>query len=994
MIAGATVSATSALTNIHYESTTNNAGEYYLTNLHSGTYRIEAEKTDFKTFITPDVVVHVHDALQLDFIMAPGASSQSITVESSAAPVNAETGNVSTVIDRSFLENLPVNGRSFQNLFQLAPGVAIATTGYNDQGQFHVNGQRADANYFTVDGVSANFGVAAGALGQSGAGALPSLTASGGFNGLVSVDAVQEFRIQTSTFGPEYGRMPGAQIEFSTRSGTNQFHGTMFDYFRNDKLDANDWFANQQREPRPEERQNDFGGVLGGPIIKGNTFFFVSWESLRLGQPMAVTAAVPDQALRSGAPSALQPVLAAYPVPNGRELGGGLAQFTASLSSPTNLDAGSVRIDHTFGKVSLFGRFSDAPSSARSYPGSPFAPSNVQFAEFDSLTATAGATWLISPETTNDFRFNYSRSRAGSRFELTTTGGAAPLAPSLILPSFANPGNANFTFYCCSFGSELVLGANAANSQRQFNEVDNLTWTRGAHRLKFGIDERNLSPVFGRRAYDNQFLYLTAASVLSNTPAAVYVDDAGGATGLRAVTNNLSMFAQDTWRASRRLTLTYGLRWEYNPAPSVANRDAPWVVDQVTDLAATRLVSSGAPLWHATAANFAPRVGLAYRLSDSSHWATVLRGGAGIFYDTGFGQLGDVFAINAQYYGQTVYTTNVAFPLTLAQQTPPPLAGPPLPISQAAVFDPALKLPYTVQWNWSMEQRLGSQQTLTASWVGAAGRRLLLEKYYANPDPSFQTLIVTNNGATSDYEALQIQFRRQMSQRLEALASYTWSHSIDTASSDAYVLAASPGRASSNFDIRHSATGALTYNIPAPQTNQLARVILGHSSVDGMTFARTAEALSVLSTSTITGGSYTDVFANLQPGVPLFQTDPDVAGGKRINPEAFAAPSAGQTGNAPRNLLRGFGAWQSDLDWRRQFSLSDRVQLQFHADFFNIFNHPNFGNPVNTLSSRFFGISESMLGQSLGSGGAAGGFAPLYQIGGPRSIQLAMKLQF
>jgi Carboxypeptidase regulatory-like domain/TonB-dependent Receptor Plug Domain len=993
LVVDAALSATSASTGVGYKSKTNNAGVFYFTNLPPGSYRLEVEKTGFRKLIKPEMSLHVQDTLEIDFTMTLGTPSDSITVEA-GSPLLTESGTVSTVVDRQFVENLPLNGRSFQNLLQLTPGAVVATTSFYDQGQFNINGQRADANYFTVDGVSANFGVAAAPLGQAGGGALPSLTAGGGFNGLVSVDAVQEIRIQTSSFSPEFGRMPGGQINISTRSGGNQFHGALFDYFRNDKLDANDWFANQQRKPKPEERQNDFGGVLGGPIVKNHTFFFISYEGLRLRQPQVAIAGVPDLAVRQGAPAVLQPILAAYPIPNGPELRGGLAQYSASISTPTRLDAGSARIDHTFGKVSLFGRVNDAPSSAISYPGAPMAPSNVNPTEFDSLTATAGATWLISPSSNNDFRFNYSRSDGYSSLKLTNLGGAVPLNPSLVFPSFSNPETGAFTFVCCSFGSEIFLGENARNRQRQFNVVDSFAFVTGAHQLKFGIDRRNLSPTFGRRAYDNQYIYANSAAVLANAPSEVFVDAASGAAGLRVITNNNSAFAQDTWRASRRLTMTYGLRWEYNPAPHVANRAVPWVVNQITDLATTQLVSSGAPLWHASAANFAPRFGIAYVLSDSSRWGTVLRGGAGVFYDIGFGQLGDVFADNAQYYGSTIYTSNVAFPLTPAQQTPPSLAGPTLPISQAAVFDPHLKLPYTVQWNIALEQRLGSDQAFTASYVGSAGRRLLLETYYSTPNPSFNALFVTDNGAASDYDALQLQFQRRLSHGLQALASYTWSHSIDTASSDAFILADSPGRASSSFDIRHSAGGGLSYSIPTPTRKIVTHSLLRDWSADSMNMFRTAEPITVISTSTFVGGSYTGVLPNLESGVPVFLIDPDVAGGKRINPAAFGAPPAGQNGNAPRSLLRGFGAWQSDLALRRQFSLSEHLKLQLRGEFFNLFNRPNFANPTSILTSPLFGISTATLGQSLGSGGTSGGFAPLYQIGGPRSIQLALKLQF
>src|SRR5215469_13227495 len=346
LIADAKVAAVSEGTNVRYETTTNNSGEYYLTNLPPNTYRIEIEKTGFKKLIKPDIILHVQDAPAIDFQMTLGAASESITVEAGAPLMNTESAAVSTVVDRTFVDNLPLNGRSFQTLINLTPGVVLTVTVFDDQGQFSVNGQRADANYFTVDGVSANFGVTGYiAMVQDASGALPAFSASGGTNSLVSVDAMQEFRIQTSSFAPEFGRTPGGQISIVTRSGTNDFHGTAFEYFRNNVLDARDWFVNYNGLPKPAERSNDFGGVFGGPLIKNKTFFFFSYEGLRLRQPGTLETVVPDAASRQQAPATMQPYLNAYPVPNGPELGSGLAQFNAGYSNPSSLDAASVRLD-------------------------------------------------------------------------------------------------------------------------------------------------------------------------------------------------------------------------------------------------------------------------------------------------------------------------------------------------------------------------------------------------------------------------------------------------------------------------------------------------------------------------------------------------------------------------------------------------------------------------------------------------------------------------
>src|SRR5215469_15714428 len=352
-------------TNIRYQTESNAAGEYSLTNLPPGRYRIEVEKADFKTLVKPEVILHVQDVLDIDFEMQVGPASETIRVESGAPLVNTESATVSTLVDSKFVEDLPLNGRSFQTLIMLTPGVVVTPTAFDDQGQFSVNGQRADANYFTVDGVSANFGVTGYLpLVQGGTGGLPALSASGGTNSLVSVDAMQEFRVQTSSFAPEFGRTPGGQVSIVTRSGTNAFHGTLFVYFRNSVFDANDWFVNYNHLKAPEERQNDFGGVFGGPMVKDKTFFFFSYEGLRLRQPLTQQTVVPDSASRQQAPAAMQPYLAAYPVANGPELAPGAAQFTAGFSDPSSLDATSIRLDHQVSsRWSLFGRYNYSPSS-------------------------------------------------------------------------------------------------------------------------------------------------------------------------------------------------------------------------------------------------------------------------------------------------------------------------------------------------------------------------------------------------------------------------------------------------------------------------------------------------------------------------------------------------------------------------------------------------------------------------------------------------------
>src|SRR5882762_6202282 len=243
---------------------TNDAGIYVFPSVRPGQYQISVQKQGFRQIDLLGLIVNVQDHIEQNFRLQIGSVAESVTVNANDLKINTTDATVSTVVDRQFAENLPLNGRSFQTLIQLTPGVVLTVVNNDDTGQFSVNGQRASSNYWMVDGVSANIGVSAFATAGNGlGGTLGSYSVFGGTNSLVSVDALQEFRIQTSTFAPEFGRTPGAQISILTRSGANQFHGTAFDYLRNDLFDANDWFAGSKGLPKPRERQNDFGGVFG-----------------------------------------------------------------------------------------------------------------------------------------------------------------------------------------------------------------------------------------------------------------------------------------------------------------------------------------------------------------------------------------------------------------------------------------------------------------------------------------------------------------------------------------------------------------------------------------------------------------------------------------------------------------------------------------------------------------------------------------------------------
>jgi hypothetical protein len=1006
VIVDARVAAISEETNVTYETTTDDSGAYHLGNLRPGLYRLEIEKTGFKKLIKPQVMLYVQDNVEIDFELTVGSFSETVTVEGGAPLVNTESGTVSTVIDRRFVDNLPLNGRTFQTLIGLTPGVVVTATRFDDQGQFSVNGQRADANYFTVDGVSANFGVT-GLLQmvQTASGALPALSASGGTNSLVSVDAMQEFRIQTSSFAPEFGRTPGGQVSIVTRSGTNNFHGALFEYFRNNVLDAKDWFVNSNGLVKPQERLNDFGGVFGGPVFRDKTFFFFSYEGLRLRQPATQQSVVPSLQSRQQAPAAMRPYLNAFPLPNGATLAGGLAQFNASFSNPSRLDAYSIRADQVVNaKMSLFARYNFSPSGLdqRSPPLSGPILSLTSSLSSSIHTFTTGFTHLIDPRISNEVRANYSNHRVGTRFFLDDFGGAVPLADSVLFPAGVSSANGVFSLFIAGVG-QYNQGNTGTSEQRQFNILDNLSLTNGNHQVKLGVDYRWLAPFTSPFAY-RQFVQFSGVTSAPGGALSGRASLAGtfAMRGNALVAQNLSIYGQDTWKVAPRFTLTYGLRWDVNPPLKGKNAENdPFTLIGLDNPATLTLAPRGTPLYETTYGNLAPRIGLAYQLDGLRDWEAVIRAGFGIFYDLGQGSLGGVSSFFPYGATKIIQPAPVPFPLSAQDAALPPATTNP-PVVTILVADRHLQLPRSYQWNVALEQSIGSGQTLSLTYVAAIGRNLLRNTKLFNINPNFQTVVLTDNSATSDYHSLQVKFQRRLSKGLQGLASYAFSHSIDIASTDAANNRSTPGtvadpnidRGNSDFDIRHSFTAGITYDLRSTKSNKLVAAIASGWSIDSFIFARSAPPLDVIGATSNVGGVTLASRPNLNSGVPLELFGRQFPGGRILNRAAFTAAPGGTQGSLGRNVLRGFGAWQADVALWRQFKLSEKLGLRFRAEFFNIFNHPNFGSPVNTLTSPLFGRSTQTLANSLGSGGANGGLNPLYQIGGPRSIQFALRLQF
>jgi carboxypeptidase family protein len=1026
-VAGAEVTVRNEQTGGRRITTSNDSGFFSVFSLAPGFYRISVHANGFESIVRDGIKLDVAENARLDFALRVGDSRTEVTVHGGQPLINTDDASVGTVIDRDIIDQMPLNGRGIQSLIELTPGVVVTPVVDNNRGQFAVNGQRADANYYTVDGVSADFaagdlrsvlsrGATPFSVGQAGGGMLPANNFLGTFSNLVSPDALQEFKIQTSTFAPEFGRSPGAQVGLVTRSGTNLYSGSLFEYFRNDRTDANDWFDNQQGLARPPLRFNDFGGSLGGPLQiphlyngRDRTFFFLSVEDLPMDLPQAAFSwQVPTSAARQNQSPLLASVLDAYPLPNrssnpdgSNPALTGLGQFVGSLPLKQNQQTYGIRLDHSFhDRLGLFIRYNRAPSErVVGFPpdsdiilGGAGIPSNVETYTIGTQMLTLGLTHTLTPHLVNEIRFNGSIESAEVRDTIGTLGGARSPPNSLLFPAGYSPSDSLVTIFDSPL-PDVFIGLQSRDQSRQLQFVDTLSWSKGSHLLKFGVDYRWFSPVevsprsntfvtfFG--LFGMQGSGSSVAPLVVSAPNSDYRD--------AFVVGAFSSYAQDTWKVNKKLTFTYGLRWEVDPSPRLSAGEANLLggLSNLSDVSAAYVLPAGKPLYPTSWSNLAPRLGFGWQISETPVGKTVLRAGVGRFFDLGQAGFEDALVTPGATFG--VQPIGPGSPI---QGTGPTLSSSLGGIAAAARY----KIPATYEWNVTLDQSIG-QQTFSAGYIGAVGRRLT--RYVALPDT---TIDVFGSNGSSSYQAMQLQFNRRLSKRVSLLVSYTWSHSIDNLSSDiegvdvtiktlAQFYNPNLDRGSSDFDVRHSLNGSLIAPLPSPG-HGLAAILFRNWSANSIFFARSALPTDLLSSD----GDRPNVI----PGQPLYLYGAGYPGGKSYSSAAFSDPPEGVQGDLGRNVLRGFGAWQVDFALHRTFRLSERTSLQFRAETFNIFNHPNFANPsdfgdpshVTLAQTSGFGIANQMLATGLSSTGVPGQLNPLFQIGGPRSMQFALRLGF
>jgi hypothetical protein len=1003
VVTGAAVTLTNSATNESRSTVTGDNGEYAISSLSPGVYSLTVESQGLHKYIAR-VQILVNQDLRADANMSlPPADTLEVYSVSDAA-LQKDSAAIANIVENRQIENLPLDGRNFYELNLLVPGAVPPAQGsagsVRGDFAFSVNGAREDGNNFLLDGV---YNVD------------PKLNT---FGVRPSIDAIREFNIATSSYDAAFGRNPGAQVNVVLKSGTNEVHGSLFEFHRNGAWDSRNYFA-PATEAKPKYLRNQFGGSIGGPIKHDRTFFFADYEGTRSGEGITRITNVPTALERAGnfsqslfgrpidpftglpfAGGIIDPgrinavgraIAALYPLPNRN------VPFQNFVSSPTQQDRNDsfdARLDHqitnrtdftfrySFGDRDLFEPFTG--------PTFSLVPGFGDTVKRRSQNVMAAVTHVFTPNLVNESRV------ALSRVASSVTQEASRLNTGVGLPVIStNPRDAGLTFITVTGLSPLGdEGNNPQNSVTNVYQVlDTATYVTGNHLLKFGADVRFAQQDAFRdvesrgRIQFSPFAQISGnalADLLLGFPLLTSVARVDNPQHLR--TQSYNFFVNDSFRATRRLTLTAGLRYEFN-TPPVDTQDRANVYDPVSR-SLVRVGTNSVPRggYIADKNNFAPRVGLAWTIGDDE--ATVVRAGYGVYYDQSPLAPGEALYFNAPYFDNNIFFSLPGLPLTLSNPFPSFF---PFPLPDSALtIQRDLRTAYMQHWNLNVEREVGRSGVMEIAYVGSKGTKLLTARdinqpapsalplglpFVPRPDPRFDDINMLESRANSNYHSLQARYQQRLSRGLSALVAYTWSKSIDDAS-NFFSSAGDPNfpqnsnnvraeRARSNFDVRHRFSASYTYDLPFGKGHAWladrgwVSTVLSGWQTSGIITLQSGRPFTVALLSDIdnsgTGRSILGFGANDRPNVV---GNPDLAAHSPqqwFNQSAFAFPVRGTFGNAGRNILDGPGYQAVNVALIKNTTLSESVKLQFRAEAFNLFNHPNFNMPDNFLGSPTFG---------------------------------------
>ena len=1053
VIPAAAVTITNVNTGVSSQWSTGGAGAFTAPTLLPGTYDIAAEKQGFKKALRQGLTVQVANTTRADITLEVGQISETVTATAEAPLVKTDTSELGQVIGQKSIEELPLNsgtGRNFTSLMTLVPGtIRTNPVGVFDSPQgnssFSVNGARDGANNYMIDGADNNEVLL----------------------GIVTIlpppEALGEFKLQTSAFSAEYGRAGGAVINVSTKSGTNQVHGSLFEFLRNSAMDARGPFDPAKLPPL---RQNEYGFTLGGPIRKNKTFAFGDWEGFkqRFGQSYTVT--VPTLNQRNGVfvgsegagtiydfstkapfqnntiPASRidkigQALLNLYPSPNlpgSVSPGAGVSRnYIGTSVQQQDVNRADIRVDHTLSSQnSLFGRYSfyDAYTALPPLFGDKATgdtPSRAAKGSARNQSVVLGDVHVFSSNRINEFRASYSRIADNyTGFDYGNN-----LATALGIPNLNIYGPVSSGLPRIDIQGLNSLGVDAPipalRYENSFQYLDNLTWIKGRHSLKFGGDFRRTRGDFfqisldsprGHFTFDPNYTSnngaaqtgLSTASVLLGFPA----------TESRGVINDfpanrstqLFFFAQDDYKISSKLTVNYGLRYELYFPPTDAHDNQSNFNPQTGQVVLANRGPNSAALVNTDKNNWAPRFGFAYAWKPG----TVIRGGYGIsYYPDKFGATGGTLNTNYPFITLQNITPPDRFTPTPSLSLANGIAPPVLPdLKQASLplvgnviyFDPNFVLPYIQFWNLTVQRQIMKDMVFEIGWVGTKGTHLFGNNHVnlnqplpgpgaiANRRPYFALAPTAGNvnlrdsSESSIYHSMQVKLEKRASKGLWVLGAYTWSKAIDDNATSFNTLSwESVTRGPASTDFRHSTTLTTLYELPIGKghrllgnMNAIGEAILGGWQVNGIYRFQTG----LPSTATLSAGL---VSATVNTGGANRPNQIGIAElpkgsrtlGKYFDTSVFVAPATNsyQFGNAGRNTIRGPSFSGMDVSLFKQLKVSEKFKAQFRAEFFNLPNHPNFGQPGTSLGTGTFGQITSLSGNS-----------PM------RQVQLGLKLLF
>jgi hypothetical protein len=1002
-------------------------GQYRVTGLPTGSYSARVEKEGFQTQVREELALTSASEFMMNVSLTVGDLKQEVTVRADVPTIDNSTSTVGGLLPEHTLTELPLNGRDLFKATILEPGVAPAPNSApsllsaGKGGQVSINGMRPSWTNVLIDGMDANDPV----FGYSPAGA------SGLFLG---INEWSEVRVLTQTFNAEYGRNGGGVIEVATKSGSNDFHGALFEIHRDAALDAKNYF-DLSAAPIPAFVRNQFGAGIGGPLMRGRTFFYLNYEGSREVRASTAIATVPDALAHEGllpsndnpaacsnaSPNAcvavaidprVQQFLNLFPPSNGADNGDGTGDLITANKGDTTEHHGMIRVDHNFSNThSLFGRYIiDDSSSVVPYFGTPpgtYAPGFPTLHQARNQYFSVQDRRNIGKEILNELRFGINRTTASSSIVDTHPG----LSISLV------PGR---PFGTIDIAGMSLLGNSAVVPLGDFSTVyqvqDQLSRTVGRHTLKFGAEYRRIQsngPLdFGVNGlYTFQDLSPFGFPVQSDNPALEFFLQALPLSYVGSVPSMsdsdrgyrqsvVSGFAHEFFRVSSRLTLNAGLRYDFYSNPTEVRGRLSVIRDPATDSGPTvGKAFAGTPM-----DLLSPQAGFAWNIFGDGK--TVLRGGTGIFRD----QLPVLlFGVN-RFLPPFFALDSFVFPNFLDPQNA--LLTQPLYVL-STTYHP--KFPYALQYNLNMEREIAPGTILSAGYFGARGNHLPREAeqnpfqpasgHRYNPNlPSPLLAVLTD--AQSFYNSFQLSISQKRAHNLSWQAFYTFSHSIDDASAnfsietvndpptsqDIFDRKGSRGR--SAFDIRHNFVANVVYELPFGRGShfggwQVSAVASVHSNVPFtpvLSFDN-ADLRSLLTSERpdLVGNPYTGVCPNgANVGTPSCW----------FNPTAFAVPAPGQFGDAGRNILRGPGFAQFDLALQKDFQLREGIKIVLGVEGYNLFNHPNFAVPSNTQSPLTLGGNGDAVFQDA-TGHLAKNVGRIFTtVGTGRQIQLDARFTF